>query len=333
MHRPILILLAAPLLAAGAQRLHAPQRRERAESFEVPAWAWPGTAPAFAPPGPPYDATTPLALEGSARTFTLAQVKNQFAVPDWFHESHPAMPGPVGGATGRRTRACGFCHLADGQGRSENAALAGLSADYIVRQVHDFRDGNRREAMAKWPYYASMKAVADSVPEEDLLIAARYFAGIRPKPRYTVVERDSIQRSYEAGGLRALDPAGGREALGNRIIEISEDIERHDLRDPRARFISYVPPGSIDRGRRIARATGAKAPKACVTCHGPALRGVGPAPLIAGRSPAYIVRQLVDFRIGARDAATSGPMQQVTAGLSLDDMIAVAAYVGSLRPR
>ena len=31
--------------------------------------------------------------------------------------------------------ACGFCHRADGLGEPESASLAGLPAEYIVRQV------------------------------------------------------------------------------------------------------------------------------------------------------------------------------------------------------
>ena len=52
-------------------------------------------------------------------------------------------------------------------------------------------------------------------------------------------------------------------------------------------------------------------------------------PPIAGRSALYIVRQLYDIRHGARAGAWSALMAPVVAGMELEDMIAVAAYVAS----
>jgi cytochrome c553 len=45
-----------------------------------------------------------------------------------------------------------------------------------------------------------------------------------------------------------------------------------------------------------------------------------------------MLRQLVGFRTGARAGPGSTAMRQVASQLGLDDMIAVAAYAGSLRP-
>ena len=36
--------------------------------------------------------------------------------------------------------ACALCHLVSGGGHPESASVAGLSADYIVAQMHAFRD-------------------------------------------------------------------------------------------------------------------------------------------------------------------------------------------------
>jgi cytochrome c553 len=55
------------------------------------------------------------------------------------------------------------------------------------------------------------------------------------------------------------------------------------------------------------------------------LRAVGLVPPIAGRSPTYLLRQLVAFRTGA-------PMEPVADQRVLKDMIAVAAYAGSVQP-
>jgi len=93
-------------------------------------------------------------------------------------------------------------------------------------------------------------------------------------------------------------------------------------------YIAYVPMGSIARGRTLARAptTG------CVACHGGGLQGVGLIPSLAGRSPTYILRQLLAFKTGARASAAGEPMKAVVAHLQLNNMIDVAAYAGSLQP-
>ena len=109
------------------------------------------------------------------------------------------------------------------------------------------------------------------------------------------------------------------------------DARRHELRDAAVEYVAYVPRGSLARGRALA--TGAKAGvAACTSCHGPALRGLGPVPPIAGRSPSYLLRQLLAFRTGARATPVSAPMHLVAAALGIDDMIAAAAYAGSRAP-
>mgnify|MGYP002684972620 CR=1 FL=1 len=60
--------------------------------------------------------------------------------------------------------------------------------------------------------------------------------------------------------------------------------------------------------------------------------GLGPVPGIAGRSPSYVVRQFWDFQHGARAGAGSVLMRPTVERLTLDDMIALAAYVASLAP-
>ena len=80
-----------------------------------------------------------------------------------------------------------------------------------------------------------------------------------------------------------------------------------------------MPPGSIARGAVVAERLG------CLECHSGMLNGWGP-----GRSPSYIVRQLLAFKTGARNDAAAQPMREVTAQLSEPEMIDAAAYLASL---
>jgi cytochrome c553 len=87
--------------------------------------------------------------------------------------------------------------------------------------------------------------------------------------------------------------AGATEPIGQRIIEMPEDLERTELRDSASGFVAYVPVGSIAKGEALIAGGNGKT-VACAICHGQDLRGLGPIPGLAGRSPSYIVRQLYD---------------------------------------
>src|SRR5262249_24613752 len=124
---------------------------------------------------------------------------------------------------------------------------------------------------------------------------------------------------------------GGTEAIRQRIIEMPEDLERTELRDSESSFIAYVPVGSIARGEALINGGEGKT-IACAICHGADLRGLGPVPGLAGRSPSYIVRQLYDFQQGVRNGRWGELMKPVVARLSEEDMVAIAAYTASRRP-
>ena len=55
-------------------------------------------------------------------------------------------------------------------------------------------------------------------------------------------------------------------------------------------------------------------------------------PPIAGRSPSYVVRQLVDFQNGTRNGRWSALMKPVVANLTVSDMVSIAAYTASRTP-
>jgi cytochrome c553 len=55
-------------------------------------------------------------------------------------------------------------------------------------------------------------------------------------------------------------------------------------------------------------------------------------PRIAGLQPIYIFRQMYSIQHWNRVGASVALMEQPVSNLSEDDMIAIAAYVGSLAP-
>ena len=68
------------------------------------------------------------------------------------------------------------------------------------------------------------------------------------------------------------------------------------------------------------------------TCHLTKIEGTENIPPIAGRSPTYLLRQLIAFKNGTRSGEAAKQMDPVIEKLELEDMVALAAYVGSLYP-
>ncbi len=307
------------------------QASPTAAPFVVPAWAFPTQPPP--PKGTPpvvNDSVTLHTVPNSTRQFTMKQVNNPFDIPDWFPSQHPAMPSSVQYGVRPDGRACGYCHLPDGQGRPENGTLAGLPVEYTVRQVRAMRVGTRGIANPATPV-TPMLAVAKGFTDDEVRTAAKYYARLKLTRRNIVREVTDVPTTRIAGLLYALDGTG-TEPIAGRLIEAPESIERHELRDPWVRYTTYVPVGSLARGRRIAQRGPAGVATNCTTCHGPQLLGVGEVPPIAGRSPSNLLRQLINFRTRARADSTAAPMYPVVDALTLDDMVALAAYVGSLPP-
>ena len=301
-----------------------------APPFVVPQWAFP-TAPPGAGPAPRPDSVTPWRVPNSARTYTRQQVNDGFDIPDWFPTQHPRMPASVQYGVRPDGRACGYCHLPDGQGRPENGALAGLPVEYTVRQVRAFREGTRVSANPAAPTGPMHTVAKGFANDEDVREAARYFARLRLTRRNIIREVRNVPKTKIAGLLYAYD-GEGTEPLAGRLIEVPESLERHELRDPWVRYVTYAPVGSIARGKRLSERGPAGAATACAACHGPQLLGVNDVPPIAGRSPTNLLRQLINFRTRARKDSTATPMYAVVDSLSLDDMIALSAYAGSLPP-
>jgi cytochrome c553 len=273
----------------------------------------------------------PHTVPGSEVVFTFTLPRNLYAPPDWHPEDHPAMPDIVRQGRDPGVFACGFCHLPNGQGRPENASLTGLPKAYILQQMADWRAGLRQSSEPLHGPASNMRAIGLNATEAEAEAAADYFSALTPKKWIRVVETGTVPETVVAGWMFVELEGGGREAIGSRILEMPEDLERTELRDDRSGFIAYVPPGSMARGETLVR-TGGTSAVACTTCHGSDLRGLGPVPPLAGRSPSYIARQLYDLQVGNRRGLWSPLMVAAVEGLSTVDMIDLAAYIASLDP-
>lgn len=290
---------------------------------EPPHWAYPIVVDKPVAPG--ADATGAVQIPGSARSYTYAQIDDLMNPPDWFPDSHAPAPNVVKSGAGKTVLACGACHLMSGMGHPESSHLAGLTADYILRQLADFKSGARKDP-------TRMNGIAKDLSDEDAKQAAEWFATLKPLPWTKVVEADSVPKSFIGKGrMRFVVSDDGSEPLGSRIIELPQDPLNAARRDPRSGFIAHVPAGSIAKGEALVKNGGGKTIP-CGACHGPQLKGLADAPSIAGMSPLYTFRQLHSLQTGARGGTSAALMLPVVAKLSEDDMIAISAYLGSLAP-
>jgi cytochrome c553 len=291
----------------------------------LPAWAY-NIPDKVQPPSAP--ATGPVRVPGSNKEYDVKKIAGNATPPDWFPDEHPAAPPIVTGEGGVTQMACGSCHLMSGQGHPESADLAGLPAEYLVRQMNYFKTGARKDD-------GRMGPIAKATSDEDIRKSAEYFAALKPNPWVKVVETDMPPKTYvaTAGRHRVLSPEGGTEPIGHRIIETPVDPQRTNDRDPHSAFVAYVPSGSIARGEALVKTGGNGKTIACAICHGDSLKGLGEVPRIAGLQPVYIARQLICLQNGSSAGTNAALMKKAVANLSEDDIISISAYLGSLPPR
>ena len=336
------VILALTIVTAGVLVAATDAPPPWAYGFASPAAATPPAAPAPAAPAGPAGARggAPAAapapddgalkhLPGSTGAFTVTQIRDAFGPADWYPGDHPTMPDIV--AHGKRpdVRACSLCHYPNGKGRPENADVSDLPISYFLQTMADFKSNARKSADARKGNTNIMIAIAKGMTDEETKAAAEYFAAMKWTPWIKVVEAATVPKTRIAGGMFLRIEGNETEPIGDRIIETPENVEGTEvLRDARSGFIAYVPPGSVKKGETLVTTGGGKTTQ-CSVCHGPDLRGLGPVPGIAGRSPSYMARQLYDMQQDVRKGVWSDLMKPVVAKLNNADMLAIAAYTAS----
>jgi cytochrome c553 len=279
---------------------------------------------------PKLDDKEPLTLPHSKESFTAARIADPFNPPDWHPEDHGPMPDVV--AKGRRpdVMACAFCHTPTGQGRPENAPLAGLPEEYIRQQLKDMRSGARKPVGPKeFLPNQNMAKVARAMTDKEIDESAKYFSQLKLRRHVWVVESLRIPRAEAAAWI--YQEWNGTEDIDGLLLEVTNTLDRHERRDDRLEYTAYVPPGSLNRGKRLVNTGDGKTVK-CATCHGTTLKGMENVPPIAGRSPSYLLRQMLAFKHGVRNTELAKQMGPSVEKLELADMIDISAYVGSLYP-
>ncbi len=117
--------------------------------------------------------------------------------------------------------------------------------------------------------------------------------------------------------------SGTRE--NSSMNAIAKPLKDNEIQNLAAYFAGL--PGKSAGGDSQQAAIGKDKAGMCKGCHGNQLQGNGQFPKLAGQHPAYLGKQLSDFKSGARKA---GHMNAIAKSLSDDDIQALSEYLGSL---
>ena len=291
-------------------------------SAEFPPWAYPPDLP-----DAPVTSSEVKTAPGSALRLTQSQINDPFFVPDWYPDTHSPMPAIVAQGDQPTIHACGLCHMANGEGHPTSGGLSSESVTYIENQLADFKAGLRKS-----PITDDMVAYAKALTDDQIHAAAQYFASLKRQQWTQVIEADTIPQTVLGAHGQTFVANGAMVPRPAPIVVVPRDPDLFALRASRRGFIAYVPVGSLAKGEALVTSGGDGKTLPCGLCHGADLKGNGDIPPIAGRSPLTLFRALNDIKVGARGGDNAAAMQGVVPNLSEDDMVALAAYVGSRAP-
>lgn len=146
-----------------------------------------------------------------------------------------------------------------------------------------------------------------------------------------------LDAGYLAKQLRDFQRGTRKDAV---MQPIAKALSQAEIDDVTAYFAAQRPPALaaaadpalLARGARLATSGfWDKDVPACISCHGPAGRGVGANfPALAGQHPSYIAQQLNAWRTGTRDNDPQGLMKGIALRLPAGDIAAVSVYFSSL---
>lgn len=158
---------------------------------------------------------------------------------------HAVLADGLGNENAPPQEICGTCHGLDGISRmAKFPKLAGQKADYLERQIREFREGRRRNDSGQ------MATVVTEISEEQIADVARYFSSLpppAPQPgELDAASRERAETLFNAGDRLAGVPAcrgchGAGEQAGNGRVEGPHLTAQHEaylakqLRDFRSR--------------------------------------------------------------------------------------------------
>ena len=185
---------------------------------------------------------------------------------------------------------CAGCHgeNAEGTPDGEYPRLAGMSTQYLSRQLRHFKTRERLN-IPMLPYTNDRE-----LPEEDITAVVQYISSIKLPTKLAELDK----KSTETKGFNALKRLKDSQAIMN---------------------IGLYPKGNVVAGKRTYG-------KECATCHGKKGEGSvdGMIPALTGQHSEYIKRQINNFRKAKRlhDAPADSEIFKKFGDGEIDDILA-----------
>ena len=167
-----------------------------------------------------------VTVPGSSVSMPRSAIAIDNGPPDWHPDGHPPMPEVVARGGGEGVVACGYCHLPNGQGKPENAGLAGPALR--VPRAADDRLAERPASARRAAHGAARVHGAHR--------AGRHRRGGAHRRRVLLVDRLQAvgprRRDRRGAGdpVRGMDTRGGR----GRLRRAHRHAHRRDPRGPEA---------------------------------------------------------------------------------------------------
>jgi cytochrome c553 len=249
----------------------------------------------------------------------------------------------------RQAGICAGCHSIDGNSLNPNIpGLAGQPAEYLVKAMKDYRDGNRHDPMMVsilagykddtianlGAYYASQvpesphaRAANEGGKFEPLVEGAKIAGscdgchgknGNSTKPGFPSLTGQNVKYLFAA--TRDYRDGIRKNALMYKMVNTLSDT---DIEKVAYHYATHTP-SSNKPVPKADLAAGEKISAGCVSCHGE--RGVSTTPgtpSLAGQDASYLASATRDYARGERKSdAMSGPTKE----LKPEDIVNVTAY-------
>jgi len=201
---------------------------------------------------------------------------------------------------------CADCHGPDGNSLKPTIPrLAGQHADYLYKQLRNFKAADGKPAGPDNPLYPTPADLVYVVAPEGLLPE-------RMNPVWFLAMNGMVVGLTD-NDMKRLATYFSAQVLKPEPVPIT----------PEARHVAE---------RLYQQGDGRRALPACAGCHGPDAAGL-PAqfPRLAGQRPDYTRTQLRNFRRGDRTNDPNRMMRDIAATLTDEEIDLLADYVGSLR--
>lgn len=142
-------------------------------------------------------------------------------------------------------------------------------------------------------------------------------------PKATVPSLGGQQPGYFAAELRKYKSGARKDAaMALAVAKLGDN----DFENLAAYYAGLKPMTAAGNAARAVKGQEKYAP--CAACHGPDGAGKPQFPRLAGQQAAYLVDQLQEYKLGKRPFPA---MNAVAAGLTADDIQALAAYLAGLK--